>query len=159
MRRTIWRLYAFCYDSIACLLPYRQMVKDIVDKMCLVDGNHVLDAGCGTGNLQKEIVTRNLEVEVRAIDFSKEMLNRAIGKKLGSNITYKCVDITKKLPFSDSLFDVVVSSNVIYTLKNGESIISELNRVLKPGGLLIISDPKKGSKFMMIFWSHLFSGG
>jgi len=48
---------------------------------------------------------------------------------------------------------------VLYALKNIDIVLIEFRRILKPSGKLIICDPRKGSCFLTIFWSHLASGG
>lgn len=154
-----WNVYAFCYDAIARLIPYQQMMDDIVAALQLKSGMKILDAGCGTGNLEKWILKTGLGVEMVAVDFSEAMLKRAKKKIRSNSIQFQKLDLTKRLPFDDSSFDAIVSNNVLYALPNAEEVIGEFKRVLKPSGRMVICDPKPGSSFMSIFWSHLFSGG
>ena len=53
------------------------------------------------------------------------------------NVTFQKADITK-LEFADASFDKVVAGNVIHLLSESEKALSELKRVTKPGGTIII---------------------
>lgn len=77
MSEKLWEVYASCYDAISHLAPYQEMMVEIVDRANLQDGMEILDAGCRTGNLIKEIINRQVRVKIVAVDFSKAMLKRA----------------------------------------------------------------------------------
>lgn len=51
------------------------------------------------------------------------------------------VDLNKLLPFSDNFADAIFLFSVIYILKNPADILKEINRILKPGGVLFLSSP------------------
>ena len=96
----------------------------------------VLECACGTGLLSTVIASKC--GTLTATDFSEKMLKRA--KKNCSvfhNITFRYADITA-LDFPDSSFDKVVAGNVIHLLDEPLKALDELNRVCKPGGMLII---------------------
>ena len=96
----------------------------------------VLECACGTGLLSAVIASKC--GALTATDFSEKMLKRA--KKNCSafhNITFRYADITA-LDFPDSSFDKVVAGNVIHLLDEPLKALDELNRVCKPGGMLII---------------------
>lgn len=66
---------------------------------------------------------------------------------VGNRIDYEIID-GKSIPYSDNFFDVVVFKSVIGYLNNNEDrlkMIMEINRVLKPGGVLIFAENLKGS--------------
>ena len=99
-------------------------------------GDDVLECACGTGLLSVVIASKC--GALTATDFSEKMLKRA--KKNCSafqNITFRYADITA-LDFPDSSFDKVVAGNVIHLLDEPLKALDELNRVCKPGGMLII---------------------
>ncbi len=76
--------------------------------------------------------------ELVATDYSEGMLKQA-RKKCGScsNVEIRSADILK-LPFPDESFDVVIAANVIHLLDDPYKALSELDRVCRPGGKLII---------------------
>lgn len=94
----------------------------------------ILDAGCGTG-----LLARNLERygDVVAVDISPYAVKLA--RKRGVRIRQASVD---KLPFKDSSFDLVTSVDVIYhKAVNDKRALGEFFRVLQPGGILILRVP------------------
>lgn len=105
----------------------------------------ILEIGCGTGATAVSI-SKRFKPYMVAVDASESMLRAAkqrafISFGLGK-IDFVKVDRTGKLPFSDASFDAVYSESVIGV--SGESCIpvlmSEISRVLKPGGRLVCND-------------------
>jgi ubiquinone/menaquinone biosynthesis C-methylase UbiE len=132
-----WGLYAIVYDTLLSLAPYNAMLAEVVAKVGLPRGSAVLDAGCGSGNLTRLLVEAGYQVE--AIDSSKGMLERASSKCCGASC--RLADLNGSLPFADQTFDAVTCSNVLYSLPDPERALVELERVLKPGGRLILTTP------------------
>lgn len=93
----------------------------------------ILDAGCGPG---AALIYLAKFGDVIGVDISEEALRFA--RKRGM---VKKGDISK-LPFEDQTFDVVVCLDVLYhQWVNVKRAISEMKRVLKPGGILLIREP------------------
>jgi len=92
----------------------------------------ILDVGAGEGALTKSLMQRGFDVE--PCDLNPEQFKIA---------TKKCrkVDLNQPLPYSNESFDFVVCVEVIEHLYNPWFVISELRRVLKENGKLIISTP------------------
>ena len=98
--------------------------------------DEVLECACGTGLLSKAIAPRCRSLV--ATDFAPNMLKHARrGCRAFSNVTFQLADITQ-LDFPDASFDAVVAGNVIHLLDTPLKALSELNRVCRPGGLLVI---------------------
>ncbi len=96
----------------------------------------VLECACGTGMLSAVIAARCQTLT--ATDLSPKMLARAKKNCAAfGNITFETADITA-LPFSDGSFDKVVAGNVLHLLDTPLAALEELDRVLRPGGTLII---------------------
>lgn len=98
--------------------------------------DRVLECACGTGAITVEIA-KNCR-ELVATDFAEGMLKRAAKKcqKL-KNVSFSKEDITD-LKFEDCSFDKVVAGNVIHLLPEPEKALHELERVVRPGGKIII---------------------
>lgn len=96
----------------------------------------VLECACGTGAISQYIAPKCKKLI--ATDFSTGMLHQASRKcrKYG-NVVFKKVDITA-LKCKDARFDKVVAGNVIHLLPEPEKALQELERVVKPGGKIII---------------------
>ena len=107
-------------------------------------GEHVLDVGCGSGAVTREIAgrvgSRGLAV---GLDASPALL--AVARELaqetgfGDHVEFREGDALR-LPFPDSSFDAVVCVTVLSHVPRGEAAIPELVRVLRPGGRLGIFD-------------------
>lgn len=106
-------------------------------------GDTVIDLGSGAGNdcfvARHETGTTG---KVIGIDFTDSMIKkaRANAEKLGfNNVEFREGDI-EAMPVSDNVADVIVSNCVLNLVPNKEQVISEIFRVLKPGGHFSISD-------------------
>lgn len=103
----------------------------------------VLDAGCGTGEILIHALRLYPESDFRyvGLDFSENILRRAFGRtELKPKASFFQGSVTN-LPYRDETFDRVICSGVVTYLGSGYEIarlLSECNRVLKPGGVLII---------------------
>ncbi len=105
----------------------------------------VLDAGCGNGNLTiralKKDLAENGGCEFVGMDFSRNMLGRAAYRAADYPRAAFLQGSVTRLPFQDQSFDWVTSSGVLTCLPSAESsaqALSEFNRVLKPGGVLVV---------------------
>lgn len=101
----------------------------------------ILEAGTGKGHFA--VTLARLGFELVSFDCSEEQL-RVARENLEKNNLAHLVRLVKEdgegLSFGDGLFDIVFSVNMVHHLKNTYQVISELIRVLKPGGKLVISD-------------------
>ena len=98
--------------------------------------DEVLECACGTGAITVAIAEKCKRV--LATDFAEGMLKRAAKKcKRYDNVTFQFADITD-LAFENESFDKVVAGNVIHLLPDPKKALEELERVVKPGGLIII---------------------
>jgi len=100
--------------------------------------HRILDVGCGNGKVAHEILKQKLGEKVYGIDLDETLLSQA--KKEGV-ITHKLDLNFEKFPFSDEYFDIVISIDVIEHILNLNHFLSEINRVLKKDGILVLSTP------------------
>ena len=133
-----WSLYAVVYDTLLSLKPYTGMLEDVVAEVGFAKGAEILDAGCGSGNLTRLLIDAGYRVQ--AVDASTGMLERASRKC--PEASCMLVDLDRTLPFHDRSFDAVTCSNVLYSLPNPERTLAELERVLRPGGRLVVTNPQ-----------------
>ena len=138
-----WDLYSRFYDAVYQLIPYRQLLWDSLVALKLAPGMRVLDAGCGTGNFEAFIAQKDLPpIELTAVDFSSGMLDLARSKCASdSRFTFEQANLDQPLPFPDDHFDRIVSINVIYAVSDSQATVSELLRVLKPDGVMVLTTP------------------
>ena len=98
--------------------------------------DEVLECACGTGAISMHIARKCKKLV--ATDFAIGMLKRAKKKcRRYDNVSFKKADITA-LKCKDARFDKVVAGNVIHLLPDPQKALEELERVVKPGGKIII---------------------
>ena len=90
----------------------------------------VLEVGCGTGLIMKEL--QGQVKSIQGIDISEQMLEKARARGLDV-----CQGIAEKLPWSENSFDLVYSVKVLSHVENIREALNEMNRVLRPGGYLV----------------------
>ncbi len=101
------------------------------------DGSTILDVGCGDGSLYSEVAARN---HMAGVDFAIEML--PIARAAG----FVAVQAdARALPFAGDQFEAVICAEVVNQYSDAAPIISELARVCKPGGTVVISTLHAGS--------------
>lgn len=114
-----------------------------LDASSLSRGLMTLDAGCGAGIVTREVAKRGHQVV--GIDYSYDMIEKAhsICNTDGNlRVKFSQVDV-ESLPFKDSSFDMIVCLGVVTYLESEEKVLHEFSRVLKPGGVLILSSLNK----------------
>ncbi len=98
--------------------------------------DEVLECACGTGAISIYIVQKCKRLI--ATDFATGMLRQAARKcRKYPNVAFRKADITN-IKCKDARFDKVVAGNVIHLLPEPEKALRELERVVKPGGKIII---------------------
>jgi SAM-dependent methyltransferase len=121
-----------------------ERIVDILLKQRAQPGERVLDAGCGTGNYAIALAKGGFDV--MGVDFAEGMLAQTQDKMTGNlakRVHFRRADLNVPLAFPDKHFDHVVSISVLQAVANPTSTLKELHRVLKPGGTLILSLPRR----------------
>jgi SAM-dependent methyltransferase len=101
------------------------------------DDAEVLDAGCGTGGLIKDIRAAAPRSHVVGLDFSPTAC-RLAHERTGVEIVEGSIT---ELPFADATFDGVVSADVVCQVEDGAAAIREFARVVRPGGAVLVNVP------------------
>ena len=96
----------------------------------------ILDVGAGTG-LVGELLNNKEKKEIIGIDISSDMLHQAKLKKCYSSLIK--ADITKKIPLNENSIGAVVSAGTFTHGHVGPDVFDELIRIVKPGGLFVLS--------------------
>ncbi len=100
-----------------------------------VKNKKVLDLGCGPGFYVKILTQKG--AKVRGIDISEESIK--IAQEENPNIEFKIGDITKKFPYKDSEFDVVLATLIFDHIEDWNIFLKEIKRILKKDGILVFS--------------------
>ncbi|MEW6558107.1 MAG: class I SAM-dependent methyltransferase [Elusimicrobiota bacterium] len=108
----------------------------------------ILDLGCGSGRHVIYFTKRGFDVY--GIDISKEGLNitKSWLKKEKLKANLKIGSVYEKLPYQNNFFDAIISVQVIHhaRIKTIRKAIREIERILKPNGLIFITVRKRMSK-------------
>jgi SAM-dependent methyltransferase len=126
-RRSVWHPSADGRD------PSTEALAAIVSRSDeLTDPLQVLEVGCGTGAFAARISVELADARVVATDLSQRMVELASGR----GVLARVADV-EKLPFDDGEFDVVAAMWMLYHVPDLERGLSEIRRVLRPGGLFV----------------------
>jgi 2-polyprenyl-3-methyl-5-hydroxy-6-metoxy-1,4-benzoquinol methylase len=106
-----------------------------------------LDAGCGTGTLARWLAARGCSV--LGVDAAPEMVavaNQSLQpENSSSRLSFVRVSTIARLALDDRTLDGILCSSVLEYLVNPSACLTEFARVLKPGGLLLVSVPNRYS--------------
>ena len=111
--------------------------RDIARQVREIPYEALLDVGCGTGFLI-DILAKEKSAKYFGVDLSDKMIRVAKGKAIqGATFAVGSAD---RLPYEDDSFDIVACSQSFHHYPYPERAMQEARRVLKPGGLYILSD-------------------
>jgi demethylmenaquinone methyltransferase/2-methoxy-6-polyprenyl-1,4-benzoquinol methylase len=109
----------------------------------------VLDVATGTGDLAIALAKTNIQ-KVVGVDISNGMLDVGRQKIKAQNLTEK-IDMvqadSENLPYKDNSFDAVTVAFGVRNFENLDKGLSEIYRVLKPGGLFVVLETSNPTKF------------
>jgi ubiquinone/menaquinone biosynthesis C-methylase UbiE len=111
------------------------------------EGAHVLDVGCGSGDFSRRVADKVETDNICGLDIVEKSVANAREKNA---INAFVADCENPFPFADSSFDIVVSNQVIEHLGNTDNFIKEIYRILRRGGLCILSTPNLASLHSII---------
>ena len=117
-----------------------------LDKILTTNGKVILEAGCGTGNFIFHLAKQGYVTQVVGVDFAPSAISiarsRAIHEGKDGKSHFLLGD-ARFLPFKDEAFDAVFSLGVVEHFMNPYCLVNEMRRVLKVGGILLVTTPNK----------------
>ena len=146
--------FAGVYDFVVKVIPvWKRWLNHVLPH---IQGPRVLEVSFGTGYLLTQYAnkfeTHGVDYNDRMVEIAKRNLNR---KNLNADLRQGDVE---NLPYEDGYFDTVVNTMSFTGYANGRRALSEMKRVLRPGGKLIMIDvnyPVNGNRTGMMltrFW-------
>lgn len=155
-----WDEYAFYYTKLNLSPVHKRFVEDTCRAVAACEGEEILDLGCGPGIIAKALAKYG--ARVTAVDYSKTMLQFATADISDTSLDSArpprfvhadAYEYLKSIP--DGSFDVVLASlfvSYIEAAVGRQSVLAEVFRVLRPGGRLIMSNPKPHAEFSRVLW-------
>lgn len=134
---TISNVWAFKINNSETNKRIKVIFSDLLSKREL-KGKKFLEVGCGLGYFSN--IAFKSGAMVTGIDIGPNLVK--INKKLTPKGTFK-VASASNLPFKDNSFDIVLSTEVIEHVANQKKALSEMSRVVKKGGILVLTTPNK----------------
>ncbi|MEJ6491775.1 MAG: class I SAM-dependent methyltransferase [Flavobacteriales bacterium] len=137
---------AINYDGVFHEDGYYEQVKEI-DEIIKKKEARVLELGCGKGFNSKYLAERNPNIGFQGIDVTERHLKYAAAKsKEIENLTVAFGDF-HELQFNDQQFDYVFELESVCHSDNPEKVLSEVHRVLQPGGKFILFEGFRTKNF------------
>jgi SAM-dependent methyltransferase len=136
------------------------LYEHTIKTMQLKEGEHLLEIGYGNGKFFKKLFNEAENLKISGIDFSDKMFKAAkVNNKdlISAEKLLLHLGNSSKLPFPDAVFDKVFCINVIYFWEKPEAHLSEIHRVLKPGGRFYTAVRAKESMLKFPFIAHGFT--
>lgn len=131
--------------------------QEFMARLALQPGSRVLDAACGTGNLA--VIAARSGCITSGLDIASNLVAQARDRAKRESLSIDFIEgDAEDMPYADETFDVVVSMYGVMFAPRPERIVTELHRVLKPGGLLALANWSPDGfigKMFTVFARHL----
>ncbi len=125
------------YDAFMTIFPlWKNWIKKIIPH---IQGDKILEVSFGSGYLMTQYASDNYEIY--GIDYNEKMLAITANKMKKINMKAQLSQANvEKLPFQNNTFDTVINTMAFTGYPNGGKAMSELKRVLKKDGVLLLVD-------------------
>lgn len=109
--------------------------EPIFERHPLPAGATVLDVGCGTGEITARLAEKYPDASFVGVDLEEPHLERARARcaEFGSRVRFETGDALS-LSYDDASFDLVVCRHLLQAVPDAQRVLTEIRRVLKPGG-------------------------
>ncbi len=145
---------ALCNDS-----DYADAAENLTVELTrlagLQNGQKILDAGCGFGGTVAYLNEQYADMQLTGLNIDQRQLARAreMVQPLNGNQVEFIQGDACELPFEDNSFDRVLAVECIFHFPSRERFFEEVNRVLRPGGSLTLSDFVPSPVYLPISWA------
>lgn len=143
--RVIAERYVSSYESYLIYLFHAATYQFAVS---YVTGRRALDFGCGSGYGTAMLAPYCTAID--GVDISPDAISYANARYHHPHLNFRTVERveTAPLPFQDQAFDVVLSFQVIEHIPDSHAYLTEVCRVLRPGGVVIFATPDRSTRLL-----------
>lgn len=139
------------FQLLTATSAYRRFMHEQIEALALQAGAVVLDLGSGTGDFAVQLATETppSELQVDAVDFVEEALQRATARMAALHARHRVrmnsilLDFDpanrETLPFEHGRYDAVLASLVISYVSDPRRLLERIRPTLRPGGRLVLS--------------------
>lgn len=133
MKKKTWDLYAPIYKQA---MKADQHIYDFMYERIpqMIKDKEVLELATGPGLLAKHVAPA--AKRMIATDYSDGMIAQAKKGDCPANLTFEVAD-AMNLPYGEDTYDAVLIANALHIVPDPEQVLREIDRVLRPGGILI----------------------
>jgi ubiquinone/menaquinone biosynthesis C-methylase UbiE len=133
MTKKTWDIYAPVYEL--AMRPERRTYQYLYDRIrTVIRGKEALEIATGPGLLARHVASA--AARMIATDYSEKMIAEAKKREYPDNLSFEVADATE-LPYGNDAFDAVLIANALHVMPTPEKALREIDRVLRPGGVLI----------------------
>ena len=117
--------------------------KQIPELLELRSDSYALEIGCGSGGYALHVAEKTgcrlagLDINASGVQNANRL---ALARGLVSQVRFEQCDVSKDFPFGEKTFDAVFANDVLCHIPGRPGVLSEMFRVLKPGGRMLFSD-------------------
>ena len=148
------------YDQMNSVISFQQhnkWRKDTMDKMQVREGASAIDVCCGTADWTIALgEAAGKTGRVVGLDFSQNMLNVGIDKTKHMPQVELVQGNAMKLPYADGSFDYATIGFGLRNVPDYEQVLSEMHRVLKPGGMIVCLETSQPNNAFKPFFRAYF---
>lgn len=119
-------------------MSHRHYINAISKFISSDTGSSLLDIGCGTGSFLFHCERKFSFAQLHGLEYDDRLVKQAITNLSRAEISQGNAE---KLPYEDGSFDVITSFQVIEHVANPNTMLSEIKRILKPNGIVLITTP------------------
>jgi len=157
--KVFWQRYAEVYDALLEVIPYRNLLLELIDHAGISNDHRVLDICCGTANLLWALKQRGLSPHVTGIDYSESMLEQANLKKQAFDGTVDFCRVNLDEPLSpgviSGLYDRLIINNALYALRDPAEALIKFGTLAAPGAILVVSTPRPHPSASAVLDEHI----
>jgi ubiquinone/menaquinone biosynthesis C-methylase UbiE len=147
--------YDSAYFQKLCQMPlwHRTVVQVLRPQL---ESTRILDVGCGTGSLLVDLalaganLLAGVDLAPKILDVAREKLSAA-----HSSADLRSADVEDPLPWPAESFDVATVTGTLHHFYRPHDALREINRVLRPGGRLVVVDPSFVTPVRQLFNLYL----
>ncbi len=141
---------AKAFEKMTDFLPFKLLRRKVLNQINKKEPQgHLIDVGCGSGNLLVEIAEKFPYLFLTGTDISSEILKlakeRAFKHELGERIDFKEGSV-EKLPFPDNSINFIVSSLSLHHWLHPIKAFQEFQRILNEDGTILIFDFRRDAR-------------